>query len=225
MGYGDIRVQRGVAVYGASADTLAVSFGSAVVVSRAIIRLTSVTYSSGGPEKTTTANRSNDDLGCYVDQTSVTTAGFTLTRLAAGIDEDVRVDWEVIEYVGPVGGPWEFEVIARANKRLNPAVFTGSTSIAGLSSDYSKVVAVGTGVTSGATGASWGDASVALGIDTSSGSELITAQRSVAASTTNASTAASEVDAPDRSRNRTEVVVEPGHTFAAHSSSPAPAAR
>lgn len=185
MAYADIRCQRGVAVFGASADSVTVSFGSSVTVSRALVRITSVTYSSGGPDATTTGNRFNDDLGVYIDQSSVTTTGFDLVRLAAGVDEDVRVHWEVWEYVGEAGGPWEFAVIARANKRLNPAVFTGSTSISGLSSDYSKVVAIGTGVTSGATGASWGDASVALGIDTTGGSELITAQRSVAASTTN----------------------------------------
>ena len=55
----DIRVLRGEEAFGASADSTTVSFGATVVTASTIVRITSVTYSSCGPD--TAAHRRSHD--------------------------------------------------------------------------------------------------------------------------------------------------------------------
>ena len=184
---GDIRVERGVAVFGASADSTSINFGTAAAAAdKAFVRITNVAYCSAGPDTATAATRNNDDLGCYIDQTTVTENGFDLVRDAAGVNEDVRVHWELWDYVGPDGGSWEFSVPKRANVRASSGTLSGSQGISALNpSSYDNLTPVCTGVSSTNTGRNWPDASIALRLDKTASSEAVDWQRGNAAATTN----------------------------------------
>jgi len=107
----DVKIQRGVTVFGFAADTFVETIDPVKSIGNggnAFVRITNVQYTSAGPDAGTGADRANDDLGVRAQLTD--TDEITFTRLAAGVDEDVRVAWEVWEYIGVSGGVNEFIV-------------------------------------------------------------------------------------------------------------------
>jgi len=107
----DVKIQRGVTVFGAAGDTFLQtidSVGSIGNGGNAFVRITNVQYASAGPDAGAAADRNNEDLGVRARLTD--TDEITFTRLASGLDEDVRVAWEVWEYIGAPGRVNEFIV-------------------------------------------------------------------------------------------------------------------
>lgn len=175
MASADIRVERGVVSFGASSDTQAVTFATALgSVSSAFVRITSVTNSSHGPTATTTGTRNNDDLGMMIQSSSISTTGFTLEREPGGANEDVEVFWEVWEYVGPDGGEHEFSVIKRGDGRSNSGTASGTLSVSSLSpSSWDNVTPILGGARSAETGVTYDRARVTLALTKTSGSETL----------------------------------------------------
>lgn len=186
MAFGDIKVQAGVAVFGATEDSLAISVTIADT-SKALVRIRVTTYSSAGPDTAVVANLNNDDIGARIDQSSVSTGGFTVERQTGGINADVRLHWSVVEYVGPDGGPNEFEVIKRDDVRANAGVASGSRDASTLpitNSDWDKVTVHSTGSRNAGTGTAYADALVALSIDKTDGAEAVDYQRGTSSAVT-----------------------------------------
>lgn len=105
---GDIKVQRGVTVFGASADSTTATITAVGSTTKAFVRVTNVCRASGGDDAGITTNRNVDDLGINIALTNTTTV--TISRLAAGVNADMRIAWEVWEYTGSGGGANEFIV-------------------------------------------------------------------------------------------------------------------
>ena len=149
----NFKIQRGITVFGASSDTTTETIES-VNLNSAFVKLNNVVFAAADPDATTTGNKNNDDIGMRVQLTADDT--ITFTRLSSGVNEDVRVSWEVWEYVGAPGGDNEFIV------RLDTEV----TTIGGASvdtnvpsvSDRNNLIPFITGVTNTGTGLTWDDA-------------------------------------------------------------------
>ncbi len=84
--------------FGLGEDSTTVTVNS-VATANSFARITNSLYQAGGPTAGDgAARRNNDDLSCTCLLTDATTV--TLTRQAAGADEDVSVAFEVIEFPG-----------------------------------------------------------------------------------------------------------------------------
>ena len=183
MAGGDIRVERGVAVFGASANTIVVNFGTQLLAThRAILRITNTVYASSGTDANEVANRNVDDLAAEITSTSVDVDKFTITRPSGGDPVDVRVHWELWEYRGPAGGPNEFRVIDRAGARMLATVGSGTYSLSGLTgdddpADWGKVAVLSAGNRGESTTTAHDRGLVMLGLDTTGGSEAVTYSR------------------------------------------------
>jgi len=103
----DFKIQRGVIDFGATEDALDVAI-TAVDLDYAFVRITDAMRSTSGPTAGTTANRYVDDLSAYLKFKDADE--LTITRFGTGENVDYRVHWEIVEYVGPAGGPNEFIV-------------------------------------------------------------------------------------------------------------------
>jgi hypothetical protein len=149
----DFKTQRGITIFGATGDTTTETI-ELVNLNSAFVKINNVVFTAADPDATTGGNRNNDDMGMRVQLTADDT--ITFTRLASGIDEDVRVSWEVWEYVGAPDGDNEFIV------RLDTEV----TTVGGASVDTSvpnvidrnNLIPFITGVTNTGTGRTWDDA-------------------------------------------------------------------
>jgi len=108
----DVKIQRGVTVFGAAGDTFVQSIdpvGSIGNDGNSFVRITNVQYASAGPDAGVGVNRQNDDLGARAQLTDMDEITFTRLTGTNG-PEDVRVAWEVWEYIGVTGGVNEFIV-------------------------------------------------------------------------------------------------------------------
>ncbi len=105
----DVKVQRGVVNFGASADTdTSLSFDSVSALTAGFARLSNTLHTSGGRSAGSTTSYNNDDVGTRCELTAVGTV--TLTRLSAGDNNDRRHAVQILEYVGEAGGDNEFIV-------------------------------------------------------------------------------------------------------------------
>lgn len=149
----NFKIQRGITVFGASSDTTTETIDP-VNTKYAFVKVNNVVFAAADPDATTSGNRNNDDMGVRAQITADDT--ITFTRLSSGDNEDVRVSWEVWEYVGVPGGNNEFIV------RLDTEVTTTGgaqvdTNVSGVI-DRNNLIPFITGVTSDNTGTNWDDA-------------------------------------------------------------------
>lgn len=147
------KVQRGKASFGASADQLDVSITAVGSLTRAFARVTGVLASSHGETAGSNTARTNRDVSVTCELSDVDTV--TLKRPASATDIDVAVWWEVLEYVGPAGGPHEIVVHDHSTRQIAAA----ATSVDGAdfaSPDPSKCVPIVTGSINGSAGSTWG---------------------------------------------------------------------
>lgn len=151
----DIIPQRGVLDFGAGEDSDTVTITAVNSIARAVARITNVCFASSGPTAGDTAGRNNDDLGVNCVLTDTTT--LTFTRLAAGVDEDVRVFWEVWE--DDEQGDNAFIVRHRQDITLAASTTTSDTTVSGIS-DIDDCVVFITGITSAQTADQWIEAAV-----------------------------------------------------------------
>lgn len=97
--------------------------------SRAFIRITNPHHTGGGLAAGTTGNHSSADMTAYISNPENITTSVNLTRF--GATDDTQVAWEIIEYIGEVGG--ENEIIVRSAAAAtyaaaNTALTTGTVS-------------------------------------------------------------------------------------------------
>jgi len=149
----DFKIQRGITVFGLSGDTTTETIES-VNLNSAFVKLNNVVFAAADPDATTSGNKNNDDIGMRVQITADDT--ITFTRLSSGVNEDVRISWEVWEYVGAPGGDNEFIV------RLDTEVTTTGgasvdTNVPNVN-DRNNLIPFITGVTNTGTGLTWDDA-------------------------------------------------------------------
>ncbi len=98
--------------------------------SRAFIRITNSHHTGGGPAAGSTGNNNAADVTAYISNPNNITSGITFSR-AAFPGNDTRIAWEVVEYIGDVGGENEF-VVRSANTATyvaaNTTLTTGAVS-------------------------------------------------------------------------------------------------
>ncbi len=96
--------------------------------SRAFVRITNSSMTGAGPASTGNHNSSN--VTAYISNPSNITSSITFTRTGTGATS--RISWEVVEYIGDVGG--ENEIVVRgsgvatygaANTTVNTGTITG----------------------------------------------------------------------------------------------------
>lgn len=149
------KIQRGVTVFGAAADTdTTPSFTPVSSLGNSFAKLTS-SLNSATLNTPTTTDRFNDDLGMGCQLTS--SSQVTLTRLAAGTDEDMRAAWEVWEF--PDSGNDEVVVRAHGVHTLAAGDASDHVLIGGIS-NLAKCIPIICGITSSATTEIWDAANV-----------------------------------------------------------------
>jgi len=153
-----IKIQRGVTVFGGAGETTTtrnidpvISFGND---GNAFVRITNVQYTSAVPDAGTTSVRNDDDIGARAQLTDLDE--ITFTRLASAIDEDVRVAWEVWEYVGAAGDNNEF-IVRLDTEVTTPDDTPVNTNIPSFD-DRNNLVPFLTGVTNTGSTTNWDNA-------------------------------------------------------------------
>jgi hypothetical protein len=157
----DIKIQRGVVDFGASADSATATISAVGSLGKAFARITGVQHNSGGlaAGDSTGGAKNNDDMGMTCLLTATDTV--TFTRLAAGQNSDYRVYFEVWEYVGSAGGANEF--LVRYHNNVSMASGTGQVD-----QDVSDIATLGDcvpfvcGITNENISANWHAALVTL---------------------------------------------------------------
>jgi len=119
----NFKVQRGTLTnFGASEDIQTVTLPNPVgSLDKAFVRITNTMHIGGGPPSSG-ANQNADDMGATAILSDIDT--ITFIREAGGSNQDQRVEWEVIEYVGPDGGANEFIVRSQAEEAMANVNFT-----------------------------------------------------------------------------------------------------
>lgn len=138
----DITVQRFEADVAASGDTVSITeVGS---LDNAFVLIGNNRKMSAGPPSNN-GNMELDDLcgAMYLSDTSTV----TINRQSGSLGSDTRFAGEVIEYVGPAGGPNEFTVIGRYSGTVSNTSNTTSVTVTA-PSDRKKVIPIITGIVS-----------------------------------------------------------------------------
>ncbi len=102
---------------------------SAVSTANSFARITNVMLTSGGPSAGVDAARFNDDLGASCLLSDSTTV--SLSRYSTGVNEDVQVTFEVIEFPG--SGNDQAIVRMHQDITLADATATSNTAVSGVS--------------------------------------------------------------------------------------------
>lgn len=138
-----VKIQRGITIFGASADSATATITAVGGLTKAFARITNIQKVALDPDAGSSSDRNDDDIGCTCLLTSTTQ--ITFTRETTGDNEDVAVWWEVWEYTGTAAGRDEF--IVRVQENLVMGV--GATSANGTlftSSDQADCCAIVTGL-------------------------------------------------------------------------------
>lgn len=107
--------------------------------SRAFIRITNSHMTGGGPAAGSTGNHNAADVTAYISNPGNITSGITFSR-AAFPGNDTRIAWEVIEYIGDVGGENEFIVRSASTATYVAANTTFTTgAVSGIVDDADVV--------------------------------------------------------------------------------------
>lgn len=156
-----VKVQRGSITFGSSSDSTTTGFADDVAsLTKAFARITAVIPCSRGVALGDTVNKNNDDLGMTCELTAIDT--ITFTRQPGGEDQDYRAHWEVVEYIGPAGGPDEFVVTGHGTDTLSDGVSTlNPIADSGVAISYiNDCVPFITGLSHDGTGRDWDDVNV-----------------------------------------------------------------
>ncbi len=137
----DVKVQRGSSTIATSSSSVTITAGvdytAPSAASKAFCRITATKNLT-----TVTADGTVDEATAYasVSQTDIT-ASVTFTRSNSSATRAVRVDWEIIEYIGADGGPNEFVVRAVGEIALGAATAESVTTgaISGIVTDADVV--------------------------------------------------------------------------------------
>lgn len=166
---GDLLVHRGLITdFGAGEDTADYNIGATLSdMSRAFVLYNVTSQAGSGNASGSTSNRNNDDMSLRVEL--ISTTQIRVTRLAAGVNEDVRVAWTVVEYVAHTGGPHEFVVRQRADVTLASPTTSADTTAVTVGSVADCVPILG-GFTSTDTGRNWSYAAIETSIIDQGGS-------------------------------------------------------
>jgi len=127
----DYAVYRGVSDLTAATVTLTegvdydLQFNDA---SRAFVRITNSHNTGGGPAAGSTGNHNAADVTAYISNPGNIATSITFER-AASPSNDTRLAWEVVEYIGDVGGENEF-IVRSANTATYVAADTTLTTAA-----------------------------------------------------------------------------------------------
>lgn len=122
-----IKVQRGITVFGAAADSATATITAVGSLTKAFARITNIQKVSLDPDAGSSSDRNDDDIGCTCLLTSTTQ--ITFTRETTGDNEDVAVWWEVWEYTGPGGGRDEFIVRVQENLVMGSGAFSANGTL------------------------------------------------------------------------------------------------
>jgi hypothetical protein len=163
----EVYIQRGQIVFGASEDSTTATIAS-VNTANAFARVTASRFSSGGPDAGTSTDRNNDDLGVTCLLTDSTTV--TVTRPSTGVNEDIRVEFEVWEYIGAASGANEFIVREHSNVSVS-GVSSVSTTVSGITT-LADCVPFICGVSSDATTNDWQRASFSAKMESSPSNQV-----------------------------------------------------
>ena len=150
----DLKVQHNAGIIGADEDSgtftwATLGWDAPGSLSSAFLIPTAVNQATG-PSAGTTANRNDDDAGFTMELTST---GVTVYRESTGVNEDVRIAFAMVEYVGDAGGDNEF--IVRDRGRTTTTSTSTTPTLSGTYTDWQDVVANVIGVQSNQTGRTW----------------------------------------------------------------------
>lgn len=129
----DYKIQRGTTTIPSLSTTASISAGldyeAPSSANNAFIRIINAHHTGRGPSAGTTGNHNAADVTAYISNPGNITSGITFTR--QGTTNNTLIMWEIIEYVGAVGG--ENEMIVRGQGvatyvAANTAVTTGTIS-------------------------------------------------------------------------------------------------
>ncbi len=126
----DFAVYRGSASISGTSTVLvegvdySLQFGSS---SRAFIRLTNTQHTGGGPAAGSSGNHNSDDVTTYIENPGNIESHVVIRRSLTPVN-DTRITWEIIEYIGEIGGENEMYVHDAG------VVSVGGTAIAATSS-------------------------------------------------------------------------------------------
>lgn len=137
----DFFVQRGTQVVSGIGQTLAAGVDYVAPSSNgaAFVRITNTNLTGAG-SITLGSNRNPDDITAYISGPVDLTTGFTITRPPAATD-NTRVSWEIIEYIGVIGGDNEFIVRTADEVTYGGSNLTATgASVAGVADDDDVVV-------------------------------------------------------------------------------------
>ena len=137
----DFKIQRGVSTVTGTTLTLVAGtdYEAPASANSAFVRITNTQLTGAGPN-TGNSNNNADDVTAYISNPANITTNFTISRPAAAVG-NTRVAWEIIEYIGPVGG--ENELIVRGQGvAAHTAVSTSvnSATVSGVVTDADVVV-------------------------------------------------------------------------------------
>ncbi len=107
--------------------------------SRAFIRITNGSMTGGGPAAGSTGNHNSTDVTAYISNPGNIATSVNLTR--SGTVNDTQVAWEVVEYIGDVGGENEFVVRSASTASYTTTGTTVTTgTVSGVVNDADVVV-------------------------------------------------------------------------------------
>ncbi|MBD3238012.1 MAG: hypothetical protein GF332_00005 [Candidatus Moranbacteria bacterium] len=137
----DFKIQRGSiqATNPTTTLTAGVDYVAPSAADKAFVRLTNSQHTGAG-HNIGGGGQQADDVTIYLSNTNDLTTGFDLVR-SPGASNSTHVDMELIEYIGPVGGPNEFVVRNQGTLTFPATALTAnSASIAGIQDDNDVVV-------------------------------------------------------------------------------------
>jgi hypothetical protein len=141
----DIKVQRGSAIFGASADLLDITIDALPSIGAggaSFCRMLG-TRNGKGRDPATTAGVDGDDLSAWLAITSTTNLRIERPSAAANVDHEFH--WEVWSYEGPAGGADEFKLRASLDQTIARGGKTNTSAAVASISSSSDVVAFASG--------------------------------------------------------------------------------
>lgn len=137
----DFKVQRGVATIAATAQTFTagVDYIAPASTSKAFVRITD-THNTGAGRTTAGGGAQNaDDVTAYISASNLTSS-FTISRPSTATG-NTRVNWEIVEYIGDVGGDNEMLVRGVGTVSLaSGSLIASGTALTNIDDDADVVV-------------------------------------------------------------------------------------
>ena len=142
----DFYIQRGMSTINSGASTVGLVAGTDYVAPKAstsaFIRITNAMHTGAGANSGGGAQNASNVTVSVVNPSELL-SGITLAR--AGTTNNTRVYWEIIEYIGPVGGDNEIKVRDQVALTYGTASLAATTSVVGGVADDSDVAVFITG--------------------------------------------------------------------------------